>query len=120
MSETIGVHEPMMPLAVLLRRLAGEVELITTVTERLQHATEALIVYSGAEHFETLQRLDEVHQKLDEISGVLHALSNRSSADWSVPVHDVIASVRLNELVIALLDRRESAPQGCDGDVELF
>lgn len=120
MSDTIGAPEPMLPLAILLKRLADELKLITTVTDRLQHATEALIVYTGAEHFETLQRLDEVHQKLDEISGVLQTLSNRSSAEWYVPVQDVIASVRLNELVTALLDRQEPATHGPHGNVELF
>lgn len=104
---------------VMLERIAAELSRLSDVTDRLQHTTFQVAAAAGAEHLETFQELDRLHQSLTQLASFVGGLAESVPVDYEVDAGAHASNINVSQLVNAVLGIACVEPQGVD-ELELF
>ena len=109
-------------LAVIVDRVSGELDKVSSRLQTLDHAVAELAAASSVGHsmFHRLQELDRVNQEVSCLTQFLSALAARIPDEWSVDFHEARSSVTLEALAAALAMDLTDAPHPASLDCELF
>lgn len=107
-------------LPVLLRRIAAELDDAAQVCRRAEDLTAGLASEGGAalERLSPLQSLDELTQRLANLSALLDQAAGQASGGWTLDMTPLLKEVRLGQLAARL--NGDAAPAAASGEAEFF
>lgn len=104
---------------VMLERIAAELTRLSGVSDRLQHTTFEVAAAAGAEHLETFQELDRLHQSLTQLASFVSGLAAAVPVDYEVDAVAHAGNINVTRLLNAVLGIAQEETDPAE-DFELF